>query len=664
MNGGDLRPPRSIVLLYNDRESERVSKIYDLLVARLRPHGLKPWMALRDITGQGSLFDQISRAIREAQGVVLFLGSHGLGAFQANVEYDAVMTQLWQRAAQYDRIVAHLEPGLDVPEGLLQWPSVNHQGRDSSDDAIASGIEQRLATRNLKNVLILCRSEDDATARRLAAQIRAQIAPDKYKVESIPASRGSETKIASGIAASYAVIVMTGQVGLDNEFDEIANGCIRASTMKRSDLSHVVVKGAESPVPSALQDWPVLEVDLSSRFAHSARRLLELIEIEPAWASTIRLDAGMNYLTERQSSELMKRRVREVAEALSTGKPLTIALSPYAGVESDPNGYCPSNVRARLLELIQDDELLRIPGLHPEDGAGGHTRPTLWQEQLATLCLLSGRSRDEIAQVVEDAIAGAPGDSAGPPTQLFQSIAQLARTLETAGLCRIEGLPAITVLGMCPGMRVERAFVAEGCSFERVSLYLDSSARPALHRCVYRPGEIQRRRAAFGDSSTLYLPEAKVLSEGAAVESVRLVKVFGSRDLGRGAPCGHFSECYDLLGHLSWLMAEFVQSVGRGPYLLLGGGLASPLVQAIHATLLRAEIEKAEMRPRLSIVPEHSWSPDPLRKVEEGRLDQVRRIENSGIDKLQVIGGEPADFVDALNRILDPRRHVPLNEAA
>jgi len=85
-----------------------------------------------------------------------------------------------------------------------------------------------------------------------------------------------------------------------------------------------------------------------------------------------------------------------------------------------------------------------------------------------------------------------------------------------------------------------------------------------------------------------------------------------------------------------------------GPYLLLGGGLGTPPVQAAHAVLLRNALEKPERRPRLVIVPELSASPDPLRQAEVGRLIRLTSVQNTGLDRMQLVAGDPRCFLDAL----------------
>jgi hypothetical protein len=129
---------------------------------------------------------------------------------------------------------------------------------------------------------------------------------------------------------------------------------------------------------------------------------------------------------------------------------------------------------------------------------------------------------------------------------------------------------------------------------------------------------------------------------------VRLIKLFGSRDLDGGVFSGDFAQIYILLGQLRSLLENFMAPTGVGPYVALGGGFGTPPVLAAHAVLLRSALEKPERRPRLAIVPESSASLDPLRHAEIGRLLRLTNVQNSGLDRLQILPGDPRRFLDAL----------------
>jgi hypothetical protein len=238
------------------------------------------------------------------------------------------------------------------------------------------------------------------------------------------------------------------------------------------------------------------------------------------------------------------------------------------------------------------------------------------------------------------------GDDSGPPLGVFQSIGAFAGQLARTELPRFAGLPAVTVLTVCPGLRAERALIAEGVAFERAAVMLDRGSRPQLHRQTYRPSETHIDRASRGLRS--FMPDGKDPGLAHEVELVRLVKLFGSRDLDGGVLSGDFGQIYRLLDQLRLLLEDHVAAAGIGPYLLLGGGLGTPPVQAAHAVLLRNALEKPERRPRLVIVPELSASPDPLRQAEVGRLMRLTSVQNTGLDRMQLVAGDPRCFLDAL----------------
>jgi hypothetical protein len=339
-----------------------------------------------------------------------------------------------------------------------------------------------------------------------------------------------------------------------------------------------------------------------------------------------------------------------VARMLADGMPLTLMISPSASVEDSDDGSCPSKVRMELINKISDLSLREMLAPFEKEANSAALQPLLWQDHLATLCLLSGCTRQEIAATVYDTLASVNGDENGPPLGVFRSIGAFVGQLERAALPRFAGLPAVTVLTVCPGLRVERALIAQGLTFERAAVMLDRGSRPELHRQTYQPSQFHIDRASRGDP--YFMPEGKGPGLAHEVEFVRLVKLFGSRDLDGGVLSGDFGQIYHLLDQLRTLLEDHVTAAGTGPYLLLGGGLGTPPVQAAHAVLLRNALEKPERRPRLVIVPELSASPDPLRRAEVGRLMRLTSVQNTGLDRMQLVAGDPRCFLDALTVVL------------
>lgn len=138
---------KRIVLLYNDRDRPFVKEVYARLGQALQDFDVMPWMASEDMTMFGDIFDNVENAIRDAVGAVIFLGVHGLGRFQENIERGAVNTEIWQRGSTYGRLLVHLAPALEVPRPLLSWPTVNHDGTLVGSAALAQGIVQRFGFR-------------------------------------------------------------------------------------------------------------------------------------------------------------------------------------------------------------------------------------------------------------------------------------------------------------------------------------------------------------------------------------------------------------------------------------------------------------------------------------------------------------------------------------
>lgn len=136
-------PTGKIVLLYNDLDRTEVAQIRECLRKPLSAHDLRPWMASEDMVAFGDLFTNIEGAISSALGSIMFLGEHGLGRFQQNIEQGAVATQAWIQGARYGRLLVLLRPRLQIPVPLMPWVSVNHDGALQGPEDIAAAILQR-----------------------------------------------------------------------------------------------------------------------------------------------------------------------------------------------------------------------------------------------------------------------------------------------------------------------------------------------------------------------------------------------------------------------------------------------------------------------------------------------------------------------------------------
>jgi hypothetical protein len=399
-------------------------------------------------------------------------------------------------------------------------------------------------------------------------------------------------------------------------------------------------------LPGPLRRWVSVQVTSPAEVRDTAGEILKLLQLRPRWSTGLAVDAGAACLPNGPGRAVMQKHFADVAQMLADGKPLTLMINPYASVENSNDGSCPSKVRHELIKQLKDPSLYGMLAPLEEATNSEVLPPLLWQDHLATLCLLSGCTREEIAATIEQAVAAASGDFRGPPSGLFRSIGAFVEQLKLTELPRITGSPAVTILTVCPGLRVERALIAGGVSFERAAVMLQSGAGPGLHRLTYRPAQLHIDRASGGDP--YFMPEGESPGPANEVELVRLIKLFGSRDLDGGVFSGDFAQVYDLLGQMRLLLENFMAPAGTGPYLALGGGFGTPPVQAAHAVLLRNALEKPERRPRLAIMPEASASLDPLRHAETGRLVRLTSVQNSGLDRLQLVAGDPRCFLDAL----------------
>jgi hypothetical protein len=504
----------------------------------------------------------------------------------------------------------------------------------------------------MKSIALVSHNSDNTAAKRLAASLRPLLDDDKYKLwqkqESITAFGDTSGQLEQAIAQAWAVLVLVGPLGVDREFANLLQGGILQRIAEDGDrFGRLVIELPNSvEPPGPLLRWIRVPAESLAEFRDTAGEILKRLQLPPRGSIRLHVDAGVAFLPDGQRHSAIVKHFTDVAQMLADGKPLTLMIGPYASVEDSNDGSCPSNVRQELINKISDLSLREM--LAPlERGTNSATlQPLLWQDHLATLCLLSGCTREEIAATVDQTLGAVNGDDNGPPLGVFRSIGAFAGQLKRTELPRFTGLPAVTVLTVCPGLRAERALIAEGVAFERAAVMLDRGSRPQLHRQTYRPSEIHIDRASRGLRS--FMPDGKDPALAHEVELVRLVKLFGSRDLDGGVLSGDFGQIYHLLDQLRLLLEDHVAAAGIGPYLLLGGGLGTPPVQAAHAILLRNALEKPERRPRLVIVPELSASPDPLRQAERGRLMRLTSVQNTGLDRMQLVAGDPRCFLDAL----------------
>lgn len=508
----------------------------------------------------------------------------------------------------------------------------------------------------MKSIALVSHNSDERAAKALAAALRPLLDLDKYKLwqkrESINAFGDAPLQLEQAIEEAWAVLVLVGPQGVDQEFANLVQGAIAQRIADNgSRFGRIIIRLPNSgELPGPLRRWVSVQAGSPAEVRDTASEILQRLELQPRWSTGLDLDAGAACLPDGPRRAVMQKHFADVAQMLADGKPLTLMVNPYASVEDSDDGSCPSKVRHELIKQITDSSLYGMLAPLEEAANSEALPPLLWQDHLATLCLLSGCTREEIAVTIEQTVAAVSGDDAGAPHGLFRSIGAFVEQLKLTELPRFAGSPAVTILTVCPGLRIERALIARGLSFERAAVMLNRGSWPELHRLTYRPVQVHIDRAGRGDRH--FIPEGESPGPADEVEFVRLIKLFGSRDLDGGVFSGDFAQIYMLLGQLRSLLENFMAPTGVGPYLALGGGFGTPPVVAAHAVLLRNALEKPERRPRLAIVPEASASLDPLRHAEIGRLLRLTNVQNSGLDRLQVLAGDPRCFLDALTLAL------------
>lgn len=530
----------------------------------------------------------------------------------------------------------------------------------------------------MKRIVLLCHENELRVAKQLVAALRRLVDPDEYEVVAGGAASAFGDRfeqVSETIQSAWAVLLVLGRDGLDDEFVNVFRAYVqqRIAELGVQFGRLLILLPAHDEVPAHLRPWVSIDAaDWTAGpggFQATPSRIVERLDIRPVWSDGLRIDEAKRLLGSPPPPAL-ERQLVDVAEMLADGKPLTLTLSPYASVEGHSAGTCPSQVRDALVALMKDDELRGMVE-HVESIHGGTPSPApripplLWQDHLATLCLLSGCKREEVSTLIQEAVEMADGDMSGKPSGQFDSVAAFVEQLIACNLSnRCVGAPTVTVISVCPGLRMERALIARRCAFERVTLTLGDNFRPQLHHRYYQPEESHRRHAASGDRRR-FMPDDREPAAADEVSFVRLVKLFGSRDLDRGVLSGDLAQSFDLIGQLPHLLQRFVGSASSGPYVVLGGGLGTPQLQAAHSVLLRSALEGGVRRPRLAIVPASTNSPDLLRQAEtEQRLTRMTSIPNSGFDRLSIVSGDPVQFLDALTVAFGGAPRPPVELAA
>lgn len=507
-----------------------------------------------------------------------------------------------------------------------------------------------MTTPAIRPIVLLNHPKDVIHAKALKAALSKVIDDNQYEVwqrgEDETALSDVPTQFQDKLEIAAAVIFLVGPEGTN---EAAAAGPARTMIWERleaskRDFGRLVVRLPNAPerdtYPSIIKSWVWIDAPDAPEFGTVVASITTKLSITTRFRA-LAIDEGLRLLPDGPDRDDLVDQFRQTAQLVGDGKPITLMLGPYASADGEDDHSCPSYIRRRLMGLITDPQLRKIlvPPKETADMPDGP--PMLWQDHLATICLLGGSSREDVIKTIARSVREAAGDAKGSPHGLFKSIAAFASQIQKRGK-RSVGLPGITIISVCPGLRVERALIAAKCDFERVTLLFGTDKGVDLHRKAYRPDGELSQRAQSGEEVN-FMPPPTEPNTADQLDFIRIVKPFGSRDLNPGVPSGDLGQAYDALGQLKARLDRLVSAVGSGPYIVLGGGLGTPPLQAVHALLLREALEQAELRPLLAIAPAKSISPDPLRQLETDRVKSV-----GGAAKLQILSSDPGSFIDAL----------------
>lgn len=641
-----------IVLLYNDKDIAVVRQIRRELKERWPD--VEFWIADEGLTAKDDLTTGIRNAIETASGVVIFFGTSGFGRFQERIEIPAVDIATWLR--KIDRVLVHLAPGLLPPESLASIVPVNRDGAVGGNDPsrLAVLIAEKFAFSKAgasevqpaaEKIVFLHHPTHRVDARRLQASLRRKIDDKKYVLysqDNLSSFGDAPDRLLNAVTQAWAVFVVVGANGPGDELRQLAQGAAKqvlADQGGKERRHTVLLRGVAAPA-DILPGWPSIAAPDPLDFDGVAEDMLEGLHLEPPWTLEVAIKTAVAQVGE---ANVAQKKLSDVARSLTEGKPLTLMLGPYAVPDIDS---CPSKVRQALLDLLRDQPLYKsLVGDAP--ALKSDFVPVLWTDHLATLCLLAQCDRDKIATTISDVVSAHDGDEYGEPAPLFREVADFVKKFQSYGPVRSPALPAITIITVCPGLRMERALVSRGIDFERVTMLFGTEGWRELHHKIYRPGEDQKTKAEEGESD--YMPQAQDRQQidEQNVQFVRLIKLGGSRDL-PGSIAVDFGQTYRMLAEFQTRLEPLVSAAGIGPYLALGAGLATPPLQAAHALLLRTALQKPDRRPQLALIGNSAKLPDPLWQAEVEHLANLTQTQQSGFDRIEVVEGAPEVFIEAL----------------
>jgi hypothetical protein len=473
--------------------------------------------------------------------------------------------------------------------------------------------------------------QETAIAARICAQVRHLLDPREYTVVR-PTERDwkttEHTQLHDALATAEGVIVVVGPEGLDAGFENLALASVKQQIKQRGAAFGrllILLPDVEA-APDLFEGWATEQVEAADvEYKTIAEIILKRLGVEPAWSDNLDLESAIGAVNPAVR-QIVKPHLEKVARALSTGEPITFFVGPYASTGADDHDDVPRRVRAALAELIDDEDLRS-------------RAPALWQDYLATLCLIEGRDKDVVAETINELIGALPGDrDGGESVGVFNALALLITRLRARAPKKVTKT-AVTIISVCPGLRIERAMVAAELAFDRVTFPF-RGGRASQEVARFTPDEYLAGRARVGAFG--FMPEGE---EPRADEPpfVRLLKIGGSLD--RSPPAGDLAQMFELVSMQSEI-AQFVSPAKMGPYIMLGGGLATPPVRAAHAVLLRDALRGTDWS-QIALVPSSGETSDPWLRSERGHESALSKIGNH--DRLRVLPTSPTEFVAALN---------------
>src|SRR6516225_7783380 len=215
----------------------------------------------------------------------------------------------------------------------------------------------------MKSIALVSHNSDDRAAKALAAALRPLLDLNEYKLwqkqESITAFGDVPVQLEQAIEDAWAVLVLVGPQGVDQEFANLVQGAIAQRIADNgARFGRIVIRLPHSvELPGPLRRWVSVQVTSPAEVRDTAGEILKLLQLRPRWSTGLAVDAGAACLPNGPGRAVMQKHFADVAQMLADGKPLTLMINPYASVENSNDGSCPSKVRHELIKQLKDPSL-------------------------------------------------------------------------------------------------------------------------------------------------------------------------------------------------------------------------------------------------------------------------------------------------------------------